>query len=383
MTNRSSQRVTSSNDTWEGPSSGTFGKLAVRVARHLTRRTALGAMVLAGAAAAAAAAVDPASRTGQVLLVLVGLLFSVVVLPDTPHRLWSVTARDLADTVPSPHLLSASRAIAGAIAQQAKGPVPENLVAQLWEESLSGLGVVIGEPSRIAIDLDYRIRVTPEGSAPPIIASSISSLRCVPGAKDGRVWFSFCSNLEALGGEFSDHANGCIQRELIDKWADETLDDWVVRISEYQVDLNIDGRPASRFANEVASGKNWRVVRVPFAAGDLAQRFVPIELTAEFHADPSQRRFPVKFSAYFVAGATQITFEVTDPDALVDCDEYISSATRNVTVVPTQSLRAVGYRLRASAGTVLPPGAGAVFSWENPPESVGAPTASKRPCATA
>jgi hypothetical protein len=111
------------------------------------------------------------------------------------------------------------------------------------------------------------------------------------------------------------------------------------------------------------------VVRIPFDAGALMSRFAPIELVAEFHADPGQQRFPVKFSAYFVAGPTQITFLVSSPGAQVSCDEYLASAANDVTVVPTKSLGECGYRIRASATTVLPPGSGAVFYWENAPES--------------
>jgi len=364
--------------SWEGPSPRWPAKIALRVVRHLTRRAALAAIALAAVASLGAATVDPGSSLGQVLLVLVGILVSVVVLPDTPHRLWNVTPRDLADTVPSPHLLDASRAVAEAIALQAEGPLPETVIAALWEDALHGIGDVIDDPSHILLDLSYRIQVTPGEDSPPVVVTSISSTRCVPQAKDGRVWFSFCSNLEALSGEFSEHGNGCVGRELIDRSPGESLESWASRVSDYQIDLTVDGKAAARYAHEQVSGEGWRVLRVPFEAGKLGEQFVPVEIVVEFHADMGQRRFPVKFSAYFVEGATQVTFEVCDPDADVVCDEYLASAARSVTVIPTRTLRAVGYRIRASAGTILPPGAGVVFSWENAPKDRDDPGARGR-----
>lgn len=349
---------------WKGPSPGRVVKLAARIYRHLTRRVALIALLLAATSGLGAAAVDPASTIGQVLLVVVGILVSVMVLPEAPHRLWNVTAADLAETVPSPHLLDASRTIALAIARQVDGPVPQAVIARVWNEALSGLGTIIDDPSRVLIDLSYRIHVTPQPGSLPIVDSALSAVRCVPGAKDGQVWFSFCSNLEALDREFAEQTTGCLQRELVDRREGESLDEWVSRIADYRVQLVVDGMAAGRRPSEVIAGDGWRVVRAPFEAGPLTESFLPTELSVEFHADPDERRFPVKFSSYFVVGATQVTFDVVDSRAKVICDEYLAYASRGVTLLHHTSLRGSGYRVRASADSVLPPGAGVVFTWE-------------------
>jgi hypothetical protein len=237
----------------------------------------------------------------------------------------------------------------------------------MWDDALAGMGEVIEEPARVVLDVDYRILVTPDAGRPPIVRASLAAKRCVPGARDSLVWFSFCSNFDALHAEYSEHGRGCIARELIDGWAGEDLDEWVARVCGYQVDLIIDGQAARRHPAQTVSGVDWRAVRVPFDAGPLTERFLSTELTVEFHADSGQRRYPVKFGAYFVVGATQVTFEVADPAARIECDEYLTSTERKVAVTPVRSLRACGYRIRSSAGTVLPPGAGAVFNWTNVP----------------
>jgi len=352
---------------WEGPSPGVLSKFGIRLIRHLTRRIALISLVLAALAGYLAVVVDPASAVGQVLLVLAGILVSVVLLPDSPNRLWNVTAEDLAETVPSTQLLGASRAIAAAIAQQSRGAVSGALAVQMWDDALGGIGRVVADASSVVIDLDYTVRVQTDGLSQPVVSSTASAKRCVPQARDGRVWFSYCSNLAALEGEFAEHSNGCIGRELIDLQHGETLDDWQARVEAYEVDFTVDGVPAPDHDIEVVAGPDWRVVRVPFDGGALPDRFLPTTLNVEFHADLSQCRFPVKFSAYFVVGPTKITFEVLDPKARLGCDEYLASATRAVNLRSISTISSRGYRVLASEGTVLPPGAGVVFSWDNAP----------------
>ncbi len=354
-----------SRKTWRGPAPEVASKWARRIAAHLTRQVALVSLLLAVLAGVGAALLDPTSALGQVLLVLVGILISAVLLPDAPHRLWNVKARDLADTVPSDHLLNASREIASAIALQARSPLRLDVVQDLWEDTLDGIEQVVTDPSRAVIDMDYRVQVTPANDAHPVIATSISSIRCVPGATSGVVWVSFCSTDETLGAEFDEHGLGCIGRELIDRNAGESLEAWFERVERYQVELSIDGVQASRLESERIERDSEGILRTRFECGDLGKRFLPIELNMEFHGDALRCRFPVKFSAYYVAGPTQITFEVQDPDVTVVCDEYLASSTRDeVNIAAFRTLRGTGYRIRAASGTVLPPGTGAVFSWE-------------------
>lgn len=350
--------------------SGATRKYARAAWLHLSRRTGLFALIGALLAFGVAWWVGPGRSVGQVLIVIAGISVSVWLLPEVPHRLWNVDAEDLAATVPGPRLHGALRSVARAIDLQSESLVDDSYLRRLWEDGFHGVDVVRSDAARVLVDLSYRIRVTPQADRPPLVESTIDALRCVPGA-DGEVWFSYCSSQDALDNEYAEQGTGCLSREIVDLWPGENLDAWESRVSEYDVRLNVDdrrvdGRDRTALSGDV-SGRRWRVVRVPFEAGPLADGLVPTTLAVEFESDPGQRRFPVKFSSYWVVGTTRVAFEVLDPTAVVDKDEYLSAVTRRFEVEPILGNQAQGYSIITSEDTVLPPGSGAVFTWSNAP----------------
>lgn len=341
------------------------GQLSRTFGRHVTRRPALLALVVAGAAGGVARWAGASSAVGMAALVVIGVLITFILLPESPHRLWNVDAKALAETIPAHRLIYASQQLAEALALQATGPVAPAEIERIWNSSLEGLASVVNNPARLAFDLDYRIQVL-TGETPPIVKTSLTATRCFPKIQFDQIWFSFCSNVsQALDAEFAETDNGCLAREVIHRLPDETLDSWEQRVSDYPVELRVDGQPAKRDseAPRIIRGDGWRVVRTVFRAPSLAERFVPTELTAEFRTAPDQNTFSVKFTSYYVVGPTQVTFEVTNLDAIVEWDEYISGASRRVSVEPSRSQTSVGVNIRAPQRTVLQPGAGAVFSW--------------------
>ncbi len=175
-------------------------KLLLRVIRHLTRRTALLAIILSCLAALIGVLVGPSTAVGQVMLVAMGIFVSVVVLPEVPYRLWNVKPIDLAETVPSDQLLHASRVLAKAIdIQSRRAPhnsmLPENLITNVWNEALQMLLEIVDDPSKVLCNLEYTARITPatDSNALQRVDTTIRAERHLPRAKGGPVWFSYCS----------------------------------------------------------------------------------------------------------------------------------------------------------------------------------------------
>ena len=341
-------------------------QISLAFGRHISRRPALLALVVAIFAGGIVGLAGASSAVGTTALVVIGVLVTFILLPDSPHRLWNVDAKALAETVPGSRLVYASQQVAEALALQAPGPVATVDVRHIWNSALDGLSRVVGNPAQLAVDLNYRVVVVAD-EEPPIVKTSLTAMRCFPNLQSDQLWFSFCSNVsQALDHEFAETDKGCLAREVIHLLPDESLDAWERRVSDYPVALRVDGLPASLDleAPRIIRGDGWRVVRTVFKARSVTERFVPTELTAEFRTSPNQTTFSVKFTSYYVVGATQVTFEVTDPQAVVEWDEYISGASRHVVVEPSKSLTSVGVNIRAPQSTVLQPGAGAVFNWK-------------------
>ncbi len=345
-------------------------KLLRRVIRHLTRRVALLAITLGCLASLIAIVVGPSTSVGQVMLVALGIFVSVVVLPEAPHRLWNVQPADLADTVPSDQLLDASRAIAEAIDIQSRradmSVLPEKLIASVWDESLSSILEMIGDPSKVVKNLQYHATVSPAemDSDWHGVDTTIRAERHLPRARDSYVWFSYCSSMSALSAEFDRHSDGCVARELIQLQENEDAEAWFNRVEAYRVYFDIDGNRVEESDVQRISTSEGYTVRVIFESGVLAERFVSTELKIEYSLPSDVNDLPVKFAAYSVVGTASVTIEVLDNRYEVDYDEYLSPANRNLSFNSDRTSRSTRCTIRTSGHTVLPIGAGAVFSWK-------------------
>ncbi len=346
-------------------------KLLLRVIRHLTRRTALLAIILSCLAALIGVLVGPSTAVGQVMLVAMGIFVSVVVLPEVPYRLWNVKPIDLAETVPSDQLLHASRVLAKAIdIQSRRAPhnsmLPENLITNVWNEALQMLLEIVDDPSKVLCNLEYTARITPatDSNALQRVDTTIRAERHLPRAKGGPVWFSYCSTMQALSSEFDQHSDGCIARELIQMRTDESSEEWFARVSEYVVRLDINGRREESIDTEKLQTSQGLVLRTNFDSGVLSDHFAMAELRIEFDLPSSIDSLPVKFAAYSVVGTASVTIELLDNRYVISYDEYLSPANRNLSINQDHSDRSSICTIRTSGQTVLPVGAGAVFSWK-------------------
>ncbi|MGD0692704.1 MAG: M15 family metallopeptidase [Acidimicrobiales bacterium] len=339
---------------------------SVRGGRFIARRRAVIALLLIGILACIVALVGTEEPVGQVGLVTIGVLVSFILLPDTPFRLWNVTATDLADTIPGDKLVHASRSLSEAMAVQSGGQLPSTAVTTMWDSRLAEILLLIDNPALVVFDLNYRVVITPDDAAGALISSTISAIRCVPLA-DETVWFSFCSDHLALTEEFKKQSSGCIGREMIELRSDENIHHWIRRINDYRVELMVDGEVAARTSTvtKFYGDNDSCAVRVSFESGRIAQEFVGSELKTEFRAEPGLRTFPVKFSSYFCIGATSITFELMDPSAHIVVNEFFSATSRSVLMTgPLLQMDSKVVWFRAQEDTVLPPGVGAVFTWD-------------------
>ena len=353
---------------WRGPSPDAFPKHVRRIVGHLTRKMARLYTALATFAIVAAATFGPDSAVGQVLLVLVGIFASVIVLPDTPHRLWNVDAKAMAATVPSSQLLNASHELAIAISLQANGPVPRSIVSTLWDERLDSLGGIMSDPTRALTSMSYHVQVKPRASGPPWATTTESATRCVPSAGVRPVWFSYCSSKAALHGEYLEQAAGCIGRELIDLRRDEGLDDWENRVRTYKAYFSVEGKSLDVVDMEVRRGPDWRIVRLLFNSPGLASHFLQTTLNTHFELNEGETQFPVKFSSYFIVGRTEIMFTIFDLGAEVGIDQYLGLVAEVSPHHVETGLDQQTYAFRTARDAVLQPGAGVVFSWR---ESAG------------
>ena len=347
-----------------------ISKLLRRIIKHLTRRTALLAIILGCIAALVAVGVGPSTPVGEVMLVAMGIFVSVVVLPEAPNRLWNVKPVDLAETVPSDHLLEASNAIAKAIEIQSRRAstgsiLPDNLITDVWSETLRSLVEMIDDPSKVVRNLEYSARVEPAADAGSWhrVDTTIRAERHLPRTRNGVVWFSYCSSMPALSAEFDEHSDGCVARELIQMQHGEVPEAWFKRVDGYAVRFDIDGKRVDAADTERISTSQGHTVRIMFESGSIADRFVPTELCFVFSLPSEIDSLPVKFSAYSVVGAAAVTIEVLDNRYEIDCDEYLSPANRNLSINRDRTDRSTICTIRTSGRTVLPVGAGAVFSW--------------------
>ena len=347
-----------------------ISKLLKRVIRHLTRRIALLAITIGCLAALTAIVVGPSEPIGQVMLVLLGILVSVVVLPEAPHHLWNVQPKDLAETVPFDRLLKASRAIAEAIDIQTRNAnrneLPVGLIESAWERSLDTIVEMIDDPSTVVKNLDYSAEIEPAEKADGwhSVHTTIKAERHLPRTEDSYVWFSYCSSMAALSDEFDQHSEGCIARELIQMQENEDAAAWFSRVEKYHVYFEIDGDKVERTDTRRVSTSEGHTFRVRFESGVLAERFVATELKMEFKLPSDVSDLPVKFAAYSVVGTASVTIQVRDNSYEVDFDEYLSPANRNLSINPDLTGMFPMCRIRTKGQTVLPVGAGAVFSWK-------------------
>lgn len=371
MTRNTSETPAPQNrDARREPTSSIISKLLKRIFRHLTRRVALLAITLGCLAAFAAIVVGPSEPIGQVMLVLLGILVSVVVLPEAPHRLWNVQPEDLAETVPFDRLLKASRNLSKAIDIQARtanrNELPAGLIESAWERSLNTIVEMIDDPSKVVRNLDYSSEIGPAGKAGDwhSVHTTIKAQRHLPRTADRYVWFSYCSTMAALSDEFDQHSEGCIAREWIQMQENEDAAAWFSRVEKYHVYFQIDGDEVERIDTKRVSTSEGHTFRVMFDAGVLAERFMSTELRMEFELPSDMNNLPVKFAAYSVVGTASVTIQVRDNNYEVDYDEYLSPADRNLSINRDLTATFPICRIRTKGQTVLPVGAGAVFSWK-------------------
>ena len=304
------------------------------------------------------------------MLVAMGIFGSVVVLPDAPNRLWNVKAKDLAETVPSDHLLEASNAIAEAIDIQSRrdttgSMLPNNLITSVWNETLRSLVEMIDDPSRVVKDLEYSARVVPDAEAGDWhrVVTTIRAERHLPRTKGRSVWFSYCSSMASLSDEFDEHSDGCIARELIQMQDGEDTKAWFDRVADYDVLFDMDGQRVEVTDTKTMSTSEGHIFRILFDPGVIADRFASTELRIEFNLPSNTNDLPVKFAAYSVVGTATVTIEIVDNAYEIHCDEYLSPASRNLEINRDRTGRSTTCTIRTKGTTVLPIGAGAVFSW--------------------
>lgn len=292
-------------------------------------------------------------------------MISFILLPEEPSRFWRVRARDLADVVPHSHLLDAGRETAAALAIQSGGPADHGLAEMLWGAAADTVAFALADVNRLVLDMDYRVTIRGDGDR-QLVKAVVTSKRCWRG--HDRVFFSFCTDVSALAGEFA--TPGSISREIVELEPGEGLDDWERRVRTYHVSLVIDGTelPPS-FRETISQGHRSRSLRIGFDVADLpiVERLTPMRLVAEFHQAPSDRTFTVKFSNYYCLGVTHVSLELDDPLLEVETNEFMRGARTAVARVESHGLRHQEVSLETEDESVLTPGSGVVFTWNPGP----------------
>ncbi len=342
-------------------------RAVVRFLRHLVRINALRAFAAAVVALGVVELAGADTAVGQGGLVVIGTLISFILLPDEPSRFWRVRAEDLAETVPPSDLQAAGRATARALALQSGGLVGAEPSATLWDDAVARVGRGLGDPQRIVMDMDYRISVGRDGGR-QLVRATVTSKRCWPANE--RVFFSFCSDVNALSREFALSDAGSISREIVEVAPGESLDAWDRRVSTYPVSLVIDGANLEPISRETRRFDGRSMAhRVVFDVGEsvIRERFTPMRLTSEFHQMADDRAYTVKFATYFCVGATQLSLEVDDATAEIDTNDFLQASGAETHFFHQFGLASHRVTLQTGSGAVLHPGSGVVFSWRPGP----------------
>jgi hypothetical protein len=162
-----------------------------------------------------------------------------------------------------------------------------------------------------------------------------------------------------------------VGREVVDMLPGETLAEWQDRMIRYPITIDIEGQRLDCARHEPLTVGASGILRFIFSIGDsdIASTFAGIRISSEFHASLAQREFPVKFSSYYCVGPTEVSFEVQDRTAIIDWNDFISSANQELTFRETIGLQSRTISLQTPQHSVLRPGSGVVFVW-NPPEAL-------------
>jgi D-alanyl-D-alanine dipeptidase len=337
-------------------------RAVTRFLRHVLRIDALRAFAISVIALGVVVWVGADEPAGQAALVVIGTLVSYILLPEEPQRFWRVHANDLAETVPPSDLRSAGLETAKALALQAGGAVDPACATALWKDASERVVLAVSDPRRIVLDMDYRIAVTAEGSRQRVRAM-MTSKRCWPGA--GQVFFSFCSDVSALGAEFA--SPGSFSREIVEPEPDESLDDWEGRMAMYPVSLMVDGRNVESVAHEtrvLPDGARAHRVLFDVSGSVITERYATLQLLSEFHQATEDPTFTVKFSTYFCIGSTQLSFEVDDPTAAISVNDFMLDPSLGTEFFHQYGLGSHRAVVQTRSHSVLHPGSGVVFTWE-------------------
>lgn len=334
-----------------------------RFAQHLVRVDALRAVAVAALAFGIILLAGGDSSLGKGSLVVIGTLVTYILLPEEPRRFWRVRARDLASTVPPSDLQNAGLETTKALALQSGGIIGAESAALLWDDAVRNISRALGDPRRVVLGMDYRIAVKRDQGR-QLVRSTGGGKRCWPGSD--RVFFSFCSDVDALTSEYAAAPEGSIAREIVEPEPGEDLHAWERRVSRYPVTLVIDGKKLEATDHEnrrLSVGSLSHRVVFDISGTKILEEFTPIQIISEFHQSITDRRFIVKFSNYFCVGSTQLTFEVDDPLALIEVNDFILDASGGLEFYRQPGLAGCLATLQTRDNTVLRPGAGVVFAW--------------------
>ncbi|MGI8707522.1 MAG: M15 family metallopeptidase [Actinomycetota bacterium] len=308
--------------------------------------------------------VGTSTTLGETTLVVLGTLVSYILLPEQPARFWRVRSTDLAATVPPSDLQNAVREAAKALAIQTGGSVGPASAALLWNDAVQSVSRAIGDPTRIVIDMDYRISVTDDHGR-QLVRTCSGGKRCWPGTD--QVFFSYCSDIDALSAEYASTREGSIAREVVEPDAGEDLGDWQRRVACYPVVLVIDGKeyaPVNRETRRLSGSSMSHRVVFDVTESRITDAFTPMQLTTEFHQKLTDRQFIVKFSNYSCIGSTRLAFEVDDPSAIVEVNDFMLDASLELEFHKRSGIAACQVALQTREDSVLRPGSGVVFNWD-------------------
>lgn len=341
-----------------------------RFTRHIVRLDALRAMIFAAVGLLVVVRVGSNSAVGETALVVIGTLVSYILLPAEPAKFWKIRSTDLATTVPPSELHNAGRETVTALAMQTGGQVGETTASLLWNDAFRSVTTAVSEPRRLVIDMDYRITVAHDHGR-QLVRASVGGRRCWPGLEI--VFFSFCSDVVALTAEYASSNEGSIAREIVELEEGENLKAWERRVASYPVSLVIDGKEhliLDRETRRFTDSSMCHRVRFEISKSRIREHFTPMQLTTEFHQTILDRRFIVKFSNYFCLGSTLLTFEVDDPSAIIEVNDFMLDASWDVDFYKRSGIATCQIALQTSENSVLRPGSGVVFGWR-PGELLG------------
>ncbi|MGH9224994.1 MAG: hypothetical protein ACRD2W_14735 [Acidimicrobiales bacterium] len=303
----------------------------------------------------------------ELLLIIAGVLFGMLLVPDTSKGIVDSLDLDLRrapEVVSSMTELAWEEMVRSFIAARSSGEVAEMATSN---GCFPIMRAATGAGRQFRRDMTYSVELRALDVAGQRMYKAESRHSCRRSLPGENVWISFARTAEALRGEFAEAS--CLSRELAEfeplVWQELANQGMFRARMKAGVWEDGGGTPEWLQGNDL--------LRLHFAglpAATAGQAPTEVVVWSTFALPYRTTFFPVRFASYFCRGQTRVTFRIED-DAVTDLEAFVSFA-GDLELDPRREVfkveRLPGDPCRAEVSTtsdevLLWPGSGVSFVW--------------------